>query len=246
MALLVGLGPPFRRVPPESPQFPRNSEFAASKSCVCNVRRLRAIRLFMRRKPQISTGEDQAYGMGLSTNDHWGIPIVHHGGSLFGYKSDWIILPDSGTGAVLLLNSDNGGMLLGPFMRRLVEVVFDGKPEAVAAVDAAAANYRTLVAKERARLTLPPSADEVAKLAGHYVNAALGNITVKRSGANTVFAWDGGESQMATRKNDDGTISFVTADPPLSGLEFVNAERAGKRCLILRDAQHEYVFTEAS
>ena len=202
--------------------------------------------LIMRRKPQISTGEDQAYGMGLSTNDHWGVPIVHHGGSLFGYKSDWLILPDSGIGAVLLLNSDNGGMLLGPFMRRILEVVFDGKPEAVAAVDAAAANYHTLVAKERARLTLPASADEVAKLAGHYANAALGNIAVKRSGDKTVFAWDGGESQMATRKNDDGTISFVTADPPLSGLEFVNAERAGKRCLILRDAQHEYVFTEAS
>jgi CubicO group peptidase (beta-lactamase class C family) len=201
--------------------------------------------LLMRRKPQISTGEDQAYGMGLSTNDHWGVPIVHHGGSLFGYKSDWLILPDSGIGAVLLLNSDNGGMLLGPFMRRILEVAFDGKPEAVAAVDAAAANYRTIVAKERARLTLPASADEVAKLAGHYTNAALGNIAVERSSDKTVFAWDGGESQMATRKNDDGTISFVTADPPLSGLEFVNAEQAGKRCLILRDAQHEYVFTEA-
>ena len=202
--------------------------------------------LLMRRKPQISTGEDQAYGMGLSTNDHWGIQIVHHGGSLFGYKSDWMILPGSGIGAVLLTNSDNGGMLLGPLMRRLVEVVFDGKPEAVAAVDAAAANYRTVLAKERARLTLPASADEVAKLADHYVNAALGNIRVRRSGAATVFAWDGGESQIATRKNDDGTISFVTADPPLSGLEFVKAEREGKRCLIVRDAQHEYLFTEAS
>jgi hypothetical protein len=102
------------------------------------------------------------------------------------------------------------------------------------------------VAKERARLTLPASADEVAKLAGHYTNSALGNISVKRSGDKTVFAWDGGESQIATRKNDDGTISFVTTDPPLSGLEFVNAARAGKQCLILRDAQHEYVFTEAS
>jgi len=131
-------------------------------------------------------------------------------------------------------------------MRRLVEVVFDGKPEAVAAVDAAAGNYRTLVTKERARLTLPASTDEAGKLAGHYVNAALGNVTVKRAGAKTVFTWDGGQSQMATRKNDDGTISFVTVDPPLSGLEFVNAEHAGKRCLILRDAQHEYVFTESS
>jgi hypothetical protein len=64
--------------------------------------------------------------------------------------------------------------------------------------------------------------------------------------AQAIFTWNGGESQMATRKNDDGTISFVTADPPLSGLELVNAERDGKRCLTLRDAQHEYVFTEAS
>jgi CubicO group peptidase (beta-lactamase class C family) len=202
--------------------------------------------LLMRRKPQISTGEDQAYGMGLWTNNHWGIPIVHHGGSLFGYKSDWMILPDSGIGAVLLTNSDNGGMLLQPFMRRLVEVVFDGKPEAVASVDAAAANYRTLLAKERSRLMLPASADEVAKLAAHYSNAALGNITVKKSGAKTVFVWDGGESEMATRKNDDGTISFITVDPPLSGLELVKAERDGKRCLILRDAQHEYVFAETT
>lgn len=137
-------------------------------------------------------------------------------------------------------------MLLGPFMRRLVEVVFDGKPEAVAAVDASAANYRTLLVKERARLVLPANADEVAKLADRYSNAALGNISVKRSDAKTVFVWDGGQSAMATRKNDDGTISFVTADPPLSGLEFVKAEREGKRCLILRDAQHEYVFTETT
>jgi CubicO group peptidase (beta-lactamase class C family) len=61
--------------------------------------------LLMRRKPQIATGEDETYGMGLETNSRWGVPIVHHGGSLFGYKSDWMILPDSGIGAVLLTSS---------------------------------------------------------------------------------------------------------------------------------------------
>ena len=86
----------------------------------------------MRREPQIPIGEDQTYGMGLEVNNHWGIPIVHHGGSLFGYKSDWMILPESGIGAVLLTNSDNGGSLLGPLMRRLVEIVYDAKPEAAA------------------------------------------------------------------------------------------------------------------
>jgi len=202
--------------------------------------------LLMRRKPQIPIGEDQTYGMGLEVNNHWGIPIVHHGGSLFGYKSDWLILPDASIGAVLLTNADRGGSLLDPLMRRLLEIVYDGKPEAVAAVDADAANYRTVIAKERARLTFPAPEDEASKLAPHYVNAQLGNLGVKRSDGQTVFVWDGGESRMATRKNDDGTISFINADPPLSGFEFVKSEKDGKRALIVRDAQHEYVFVEVS
>ena len=202
--------------------------------------------LLMRRKPQIPIGEDETYGMGLEVNNHWGIPIVHHGGSLFGYKSDWMILPEAGIGAVLLTNSDRGGSLLGPLMRRLVEIVYDGKPEAVASVDASAANYRTVIAKERARLTFPAAGEEASKLAPRYVNAQLGAIVVNKSGEHVVFAWDGGESRMATRRNDDSTLSFINADPPLSGFEFVKAERDGKRALIVRDAQHEYVFVEVN
>jgi hypothetical protein len=130
-------------------------------------------------------------------------------------------------------------------MRRLLEIVYDGKPEAVARVDAEVSNYRIAVAKERARLSFP-AGDEASKLAPRYVSAQLGTINVKRSGESTVFVWDGGESRMATRKNDDGTISFIKADPPLSGFEFVKSEKDRKRALIVRDAQHEYVFVETT
>ena len=201
--------------------------------------------LLMRRKPQIATGEDESYGMGLEINNRWGVPIIHHGGSLFGYKSDWMILPDSGIGAVLLTNADNGGMLLHPFMRRLVEVVFDGKPEAVGDVDSAAANHRALLAKERQRLAVPASNEEVSKLADHYISGALGDLKVDHQGANTLFVFNGWKSTVASRKNDDGTISFITIDPTRDGFEFVKAERNGKRALIIRDGQHEYVFNEA-
>jgi len=44
-------------------------------------------------------------------------------------------------------------------------------------------------------------------------------------------------------KNPDGTISFITMVPGISGFEFVVGAGA-KRTLIVRDAQHEYVFTE--
>jgi hypothetical protein len=50
---------------------------------------------------------------------------------------------------------------------------------------------------------------------------------------------------MATRRNDDGTTSIVTASPGLENIPFVVGEKNGKRTLTLRDAQHEYVFTES-
>ena len=65
-----------------------------------------------------------------------------------------------------------------------------------------------------------------------------------RSGADTVFALNPMESHIASRKNDDGIVSFEFADSPLAGFEFVRGERDGKRALIVRDGQHEYVFLE--
>jgi CubicO group peptidase (beta-lactamase class C family) len=201
--------------------------------------------ILARRLPQIATGEDQSYGMGLSVDKTWGVTVVHHGGSMSGFKSDLMFLPDYGIGAVLLTNSDTGGMLLRPLMRRLLEVVFDGKPEAVGNVDAAAANYRAGLAKERERLVLPADPNLVAKLAQRYTSPALGEITVRRESGATTFDFGEWKSTVASRKNDDGTVSFITADPAIQGFEFVVGERAAKRVLVIRDGQHEYVFTEA-
>ena len=45
---------------------------------------------------------------------------------------------------------------------------------------------------------------------------------------------------------DVHTISFITIDPDLSGaFEFVVTARGGKKALVIRDGQHDYVFTEA-
>lgn len=202
--------------------------------------------LLMRRKPQIATGEDETYGMGLETNTHWGVPVVHHGGSLFGYKSDLMFLPDSGIGAVILTNSDRGGALLHPLMRRLLEVVFDGKPEAADDLKTNAGNYRAYIAKERGRLQIPASKEEVSRLATHYSSNALGDIDVEHTADGTIFDFGEWKSSVASRKNDDGTLSFITVDPTRLGFEFVRGERNGKRILTVRDGQHEYVFNEAA
>jgi CubicO group peptidase (beta-lactamase class C family) len=202
--------------------------------------------LLMRRAPQIMLGEDSSYGMGLIVDHKYGIPVVSHGGSMPGFKSDLYFLPDSGIGAVLLTNSDDGGRLTGPFGRRLLEVVFDGKPEAAGDVAARAANYKAELAKERERLVVPAAPALVAALAKRYSSKELGQLDVLTEGGVTTFDLGEWKSTVASRKNDDGTISFVTIDPSRDGFEFVVGERGGKKVLVIRDGQHEYVFTEAA
>jgi CubicO group peptidase (beta-lactamase class C family) len=202
--------------------------------------------LLMRRTPQISTGEDRFYGMGLMVDKTYGVTVVSHGGSLAGYKSDIDFLPDSGIGAVLLTNSDTGGTLLHPFMRRLLEVVFDGKLEAAADVAASAARHKVFLAKERERLVVPADPALASGLAKRYSSKELGEIDVLSHDGVTTFDFGEWKSTVASRKNDDGTISFITIDPTNAGFEFVVSERAGKRVLIIRDGQHEYLFTETA
>ena len=92
----------------------------------------------------LARGEDSSYGMGLIVDRKYGIPVVSHGGSMAGFKSNLYFLPDSGIGAVLLTNSDTWRhAATGPFERRLLEVVFDGKPEAVGDVASQAAQLQS-------------------------------------------------------------------------------------------------------
>ena len=202
--------------------------------------------LLMRRAPQVSLGENSSYGMGLIVDRTYGVPVVSHGGSMSGFKSNLYLLPDSGTGAVLLTNSDNGGMLLSPFRRRLLEVIFDGKPEAAADVASRAAAHKAAVAKDRERLVVPAAPPLVAALARHYSNKDLGQLEVLNQNGITTFDLGEWKSSVASRKNDDGTTSFITIDPGTDGFEFVVGERSGKRVLIIRDGQHEYIFSEVA
>ena len=197
-----------------------------------------------RRRPHVRMGEDETYGMGLVVDTRYGIPVVHHGGSMFGYKSDMIFLPDHGVGAVVLTNSDTGAVLSGLLRRRLLEVLFDGKPEAVEQAKVAVAQRAANIAKNRERLVVPADAAEAGKLAANYTSPDLGALRVRAQDGATIFDFGNWRSAVASRKNDDGTTSFISIDPTISGFNFVVGARDGKKTLIIRDAQHEYAFVE--
>ncbi|HEY2622485.1 MAG TPA: serine hydrolase domain-containing protein, partial [Dyella sp.] len=198
--------------------------------------------LLERRKANVAMGTTASYGMGLMVDHTWGVPVVHHGGDVTGFHSDMMWLPEQGVGAVILTNADAGVFIRGPFQRRLLEVLFDGKPLAQGDIDAGVKRLKAQIAAERKRLTVPADPAEVAKLAGSYKNAALGSIQVQRDSKNAVFDFGVWHSDVASRKNDDGSISFVTISPGADGFEFVVAGKPDSRTLVLRDGQHEYVY----
>src|SRR5205085_6112378 len=98
--------------------------------------------LATRRAPQVLVGEDKTYGMGLVEDRTWGVNVVHHGGDLAGYHSDMMWLPEAAVGAVILTNGDAGWRLRRPFMRRLLEVLYAGKPAAAGYLAASAKPLR--------------------------------------------------------------------------------------------------------
>ena len=200
--------------------------------------------LLERRKKQVQMGEDTAYGMGLVIDTRNGIPVVHHGGNLFGYKSDMVFLPDHGVGAVVLTNSDTGGYLTGLLRRRLLEVLFDGKPSAVEQAKVALGQRSASIAKNRERLVVPADAAVVSTLAAHYVSPTLGELRVRAEDGATVFDFGTWRSAMASRQNNDGTTSLISINPTIAGFTFVVGERDGRRALVIREAQHEYAFVE--
>jgi len=200
--------------------------------------------LLARRAKQIALGTDATYGMGLMVDTTYGVPFVHHGGDLIGHHSEMYWLPEHGVGAVFLTNGDGGPALRNQFGRKLLEVLFDGKPEADERVAAAAKSMVAAIEAERKLLTVPADAAAGAALAASYGNAALGGILVVREGGRTRFDFGEWRSEVATRANPDGTVSFVTVAPGVLGFEFVVGAAEGKRTLVTRDAQHEYVFSE--
>lgn len=195
-----------------------------------------------RYKPQIAISTGVHYGMGLIVDQSTGVTVVSHGGAISGYRSNMVWLPEHGIGATILTNADAGEALLGPLQRKLLEMLFDGEPQADAQLRLAVAGRNAEADRTRASLTLPNAAEDMEKLAREYVNPALGTLKVEASHGDLLFRFANGSSQVALRRNEDGSLSYVTTDPGLVGIEFLRDDRTAPATLVLREAQHEYRF----
>ena len=122
------------------------------------------------------------------------------------------------------------------------DVAYDGRPEAVENVAGVAKQMETQRAAERARLTIPAAAADVAGLAKAYASPDLGPLAVEREGNTVRFRTRAWTSDVASHHNDDGTVSLVTIDPSIGAFGFEVGETSGKATLTTRDGQHVYEY----
>lgn len=202
--------------------------------------------LLARRAHNVRDGEDSWYGMGLSTRRRYGLDFVYHGGSMAGYKSNWYALPDSGVGLVLLTNSEDGNPLIEPTLRKLVELLYDGRDEAAARLAAAGRNVASGRHTLRDKLTLGRPAFDALGLAPRYRNAELGDLSFSNGAkGEPMIAFGELFGPVAVQRNPDGTASLVGTGGHVFGFDvLVGKDTAGRRTLTLRDPQHVYVYTE--
>lgn len=202
--------------------------------------------LLARRVHNVPTGENIWYGMGLEDDASMGVSVIQHGGSLFGYKSNWFAVPSAQVGVVVLTNGESGYDLTEQVKRRLLEILYDGRPEAAENVASTVRRYDATFAKFRSELDLHVTADKAAPFLGRYANANLGPLSVTFEGGKLMMRATSLWSEVAPRRNGDGTTSLVMISPGIGGLRFLVTTRDGRTTLVLNDAQHEYVFTPAS
>ena len=114
--------------------------------------------LLARHAPQVTMDEHASYGLGLVVERRYGIQFVYHGGDVVGYHSTMVWLPEHGVGGVILTNGDPGWWLQRAFRRKLLELLFDGRPEADAWISEMAKSFYAELAEKRRLVTLPAGA----------------------------------------------------------------------------------------
>lgn len=194
-------------------------------------------------KGQIKISSKAHYGLALVVNHSRGVRILGHGGGTLGFSSNQMYLPDHGVGMILLSNRSGAGGFTGLVTRRLLELVFDGKPEAAKKLAYHVKHLATSLAKAKKRMNFKPGAKWVKRFTGIYHHAALGTVKVLWKRGGGVF--DAGEWQapVASSTERDGVEKLVIG-PPLTGLSFLPGKKGTLRTLTLHTGQQKYVFVE--
>jgi CubicO group peptidase (beta-lactamase class C family) len=204
------------------------------------------VNMLARRDQQVKITSELGYGLGLVVGTAHGVQVLRHGGGTAGFRAELLILPEHGVGLAILTNGVGGGAFNQAVERRMMEILFDGEPEAQDDLAEAMKLQQKTIDEEWKLVQADPDPAWVNELAGAWTADGLGRIELRREKGKAVF--DAGEwSVTFGKKTDrDGTVKLVTTGAPLAGIELIPRDKNGRKVLVLEDGQHSYVFERAA
>jgi CubicO group peptidase (beta-lactamase class C family) len=198
--------------------------------------------LMKRRESQVKIRDDASYGLGLFVEQLNEVPVVGHGGNTGGFTADMFWLPEHDVGVAVLANAGGANAFRNAVRRRVLELLFDGSPEAVDDLAAAMQRQQKVTDEEWALVQPDPDPAWFAELSGAWAAPGLGRIELRTEKGKAIF--DAGEWKVTAGKkvDRDGTVKLVTTGVPVAGLELIPRDEGGKKVLVLDAGQHSYVF----
>ncbi|HVH41782.1 MAG TPA: serine hydrolase domain-containing protein [Labilithrix sp.] len=199
--------------------------------------------LLERRKPQAKIFDKLSYGLGLMVGEDHGVPVIEHGGNNVGFTSDMFFLPEHGLGMVVLTNLGDAGPYRRALRRKLIEIVFDAKPEAEENLRHRVEDFDKRLAEQKALVAKAPSKELLSSVVGAWSNPELGRIDVRATKDGAIL--DAGEwkSAFSEKVEKDGARKLYLLEPPFYGLEadVVNDEKG--TTLVVGSGQERHTFT---
>lgn len=198
------------------------------------------------REPQIQVSANQSYGLGWFIDEYKGLPFIQHGGNTFGFTSSFAFMPDYDFGIVVLANAYGTNLFNEGVRERLMELVFGVEDSALEETLTFVLDTSAESNQEFAESLLDEiDTDVVTPYIGTLSNEVLGDITLTFE--DGVLTLDTGEiitTVVATQDEETGEITYLTADPPVTGfpLEFETNED-GTPTIVIDIATDVYVFT---
>lgn len=190
---------------------------------------------------QAKVSHDKGYGMGWIVGTYRGLKAVEHSGGTIGFNSDLVFFPEIGVGLFIVANRSPAAMN-GAVRARLIELLFDLEPRIDADHEKDTAELRRLMGLELAKATDAPVADD---LLGAYDGGVLGAITIARDAEGRAVL-DAGEwkGRLALYDPQERPDTLLLVSGPVRGTTLQITERDGKKALLLKHSQTDYVLTK--
>ena len=128
----------------------------------------------------------ETYALGWDVRDYRGVKIVSHGGAVLGFQASVVMIPSKNVGFAMLINSEDGEILLGlqnELLDHYLGAPANDWPAKISAFKAKrlAAAMQQVGATTEARAQVGPSLP-VARYAGTYSDPWYGNIVIGSTG----------------------------------------------------------------